>query len=439
MQPDNTQPPQYGRRTETILVASLHELSCATSAVWDDRGSQPSDTAQPPQYGRRPDTGLIATHREPSLAPSAAWDVRGSPPSDTSMSDDQQQGREDTSWQWQGMSEREEDEEQRRLTRMRRTHASWPTTESQKKKVKRHHTSSAYLRNYLPDEHRQRCLDSLATRYASVEGYIRYGCLHAKPYHGKPRASENYSEQFIQHAISLWHSTGGICAATGRQMVWRQADVKQYPGDAVVPVSKSPDNQALDGSNAYNVTLVCRSAAPFIRWHFGLAPAQAAAMEIVQFVLFKRDRPEMTFSDVCKAWDVECHKNRKSRLWNTESAGDWHAFRHRMTRSRCNSSLDRQSPSEATTLANHAVELMIAQAGRCAVSGVRMTLPAGDPHTQASLDRIDGRQRHVLGNVRLTTLAMNSARLNTPDEEFDDMIVRMARCSSAALSERRTM
>jgi hypothetical protein len=211
-------------------------------------------------------------------------------------------------------------------------------------------------------------------------------------------------------------------------MVWMMDDVRQRPGDAVMVVSLGGDHRPRGGHEASPpIALVCRTAALFIHSYLGLLPAQAAAKKIAPFVLFRQNRPHMDFASVCKAWDVECNDKAGTQLWAMEQAGDWGEFRRRMKLARHMTTGDRQSTAEASTLADHAIYLMAAQAGRCAISGVRMTITAGDTHTRASMDRIDRSRPHAPGNVRMTTLAINHATSFISDAAFDDLMVHMAR------------
>jgi hypothetical protein len=323
----------------------------------------------------------------------------------------------------------------------RRTHAtasvSWPTTTFPARHgnpaVRPTSSGRSNSTRWCTAEQRQMYLDAVCHKYDSIESYLRMRCLRHITHNGRATASTQQTEQCLEQAVSLWHSTGGVCAATGRQMVWKLDDVRQRPGDAVVIVPIEGDCASRVGPAPPPIALVCRTAALFIHTYPGLLAAQVAAKNIAPFVLFRRDRPRMNFAAVCKAWDKECNDKAGTLLWTTESAGDWGDFRRRMKLARHGTNRDRQSAEEASTLAEHAIHLMCAQAGRCAISGVVMTLPAGDAHTQASIDRIDRSRPHAPGNVRMTTFAINQATSFLSDAAFDELMVCMAQhCGEGA-------
>lgn len=73
---------------------------------------------------------------------------------------------------------------------------------------------------------------------------------------------------------------------------------------------------------------------------------------------------------------------------------------------------------------DYCVDLLIAQQGRCALSGVLLTRNIRDMR-KASIDRIDSSVGYVKGNVRIVAWAANRIKQNMSDEELKDWIVCM--------------
>lgn len=68
-------------------------------------------------------------------------------------------------------------------------------------------------------------------------------------------------------------------------------------------------------------------------------------------------------------------------------------------------------------------DVMAASKGRCALTGVRLTLPGAGARSgyTASLDRIDSREGYMHGNVRVVALAVNLAMQHWGEAAFADL------------------
>jgi hypothetical protein len=345
------------------------------------------------------------------------------------MSNDQrEQEQARTSWQWRGLSEREEECEQRGMmntpmARRSSRHASWPTTPNQTSSYRARHGRigrTQFQRLSAADQ--QAFRDALTHKYDTVEGYLRVRCLQTRSAIGLSCAQERFDELFVRHVHALWNATSGTCAATGAAMVWRREDVRRRPGLAVVLIPI--DSKLRMGIG--NVALVCRAVSPFVKCHSGLERAMCVASAMKPFILFKRDMHGYHFTEICTAWSDTCTRKWGEDPWCAMAQEEAELFMSRMTATRTETWHDTQTVQEACILAQHAAQLMDAQAGRCAISGFVMSARAADSAKQASIDRIDGRAPHTPGNVRMTTLAMNLSRESMPDREFDDWILCIA-------------
>jgi hypothetical protein len=266
--------------------------------------------------------------------------------------------------------------------------------------------------------------EALVNKYASAEGYIRVRCLQMRDTSSVQEAVCRYDEAFVAHACGLWTSCKGICAATGRQMVWQRADVKERPGQSVSIVPAEGDTLRIG-----NVALVCSDTALFITHHGFLRRAIGFAQEASKFIDFKRARSNQHFTAICAAWDAEQSKQSGTEGFKQPTKTESDDYAKRVYECRRWPRSDKLDRADGTEMARHAVWLFSAQAGRCALSGLRMSIDQGDPTIQTSVDRIDTAGRHVPGNVRLATRAMNQARGTMPDAKFEEVVMAIARHS----------
>jgi hypothetical protein len=303
---------------------------------------------------------------------------------------------------------------------------SWPTT---KQAQKRRNRAAPKAFKRLPPATQEAFKNALANKYTSVDGYIRVYCLRTRAMRELETIKDRSNEEFIQHVIGLWHQIGGICAATGRQMVWQREDVKNHSELAVRLVTIRDDDEYRDKMVIGNVALVCSDVSAFIGYYHGLVGARHAANKIKQFVMFKRDRPGTHFTKICAEWDATCYNASGTPVWKRLSKVENHLFGYRMASARLSvTQVDRQTPEQAAILADHAIHLLNAQKGRCAISGFRLAYECGDELSQASIDRINPCFDHTCDNIRLTTLAMNKTRSHMPDNTFDTLMILMADC-----------
>jgi hypothetical protein len=211
-------------------------------------------------------------------------------------------------------------------------------------------------------------------------------------------------------------------------MYWRREDVGLYPGRAVMVVPLGDGNGGNMSLCRGNVALVCSEIVSFIKGHSGLIRARQVAEYAAEFILFKRARAEQHFTSVCADWDAIRCKHYGEQRRGPLSCDEVRDFERRVSQARQGQqSYDKLTTHEGTVLARHASYLFVAQAERCALSGIQLSTTGPDSMCQASVDRIDSTGRHVPGNVRLVTAAMNSARGNKRDDIFDDLILMMAR------------
>jgi hypothetical protein len=301
------------------------------------------------------------------------------------------------------------------------TSASWPaTTAEQTAKSPRKNKKTAF--RALSLENQQKFKDALKNKHNSAEDFIRYRCVNIKRIWMLGSIEERFSDTFVHSVYSLWKSSGGACAATGVPMVWSRDDTRDHPDRTVTIVEVDPRC----AFGAGNVALVCGAIAAFVRLHGGIAAAQCVALDMEAFVSFKRGRGPEHFTSACAAWDAECTRMLKTHPWEVLTSTERTLFLDRMRLACAHMARDEsQTDAEIALVASRALFLIDAQAGRCAVSGRRLTIQQGSATTRASIDRMDS-ERHSPENIRLTTWTMNTARLCMPDDVFDEWVLRMA-------------
>jgi hypothetical protein len=301
---------------------------------------------------------------------------------------------------------------------------SWPATSPSghaSGSYKRKKNSSSY--ELLPPDKQQTFRDAVKDRYQSAEANIRYRCMITRTTWLRDSSQVRFSDDFIQHVCSLWRESNGVCAATGETMVWRREDVAVDPRRSMAIATIRFGTPVCIG----NVALVCSGVCAFIRKHGGLVSARSAALDMEKFVQFKRKRGPEHFTSTCAAWDVECNQRYRTPLWRCLTEAERMLFWTTMYSTRvCPMLNDAQTPEEAGPVADRALALIDAQAGRCAISGRRITIEQTDVATKASIDRINS-ERHSSENIRLTTCAMNLARSNMSDDAFERWVLKIAR------------
>ena len=72
---------------------------------------------------------------------------------------------------------------------------------------------------------------------------------------------------------------------------------------------------------------------------------------------------------------------------------------------------------ECTIDGDYLIDLLVAQGGKCALSGQTMTRGVNDPHS-VSIDRIDCAKGYIPGNVRLVCKVVNIMRMTMSDEDL---------------------
>lgn len=85
----------------------------------------------------------------------------------------------------------------------------------------------------------------------------------------------------------------------------------------------------------------------------------------------------------------------------------------------------RRRPNPDTVTTDQLLEMFFAQAGRCALSGIRLTWASGEGKplaTSIALDRIDQKRDYTLDNVRLICNAVNNFRGTMSDAEMRQML-----------------
>lgn len=101
-------------------------------------------------------------------------------------------------------------------------------------------------------------------------------------------------------------------------------------------------------------------------------------------------------------------------------SGNWVRYFNRL----CTRSFKREGLTPTMML-----ELLTAQDGKCALSGVELTclLQKGVvSKTNASIDRIDPKGAYSLDNVQLVCAVLNKFRIDTPLDEFIDWCRKVA-------------
>ena len=76
---------------------------------------------------------------------------------------------------------------------------------------------------------------------------------------------------------------------------------------------------------------------------------------------------------------------------------------------------------------NYLWDLWLKQDGKCALSGVKLTLPDKcDADRTASLDRIDSSKHYIEGNVQWVHQKMNFMKYTLENKEFLDLCIKVA-------------
>lgn len=86
----------------------------------------------------------------------------------------------------------------------------------------------------------------------------------------------------------------------------------------------------------------------------------------------------------------------------------------------------KRHPSHDPITVQYLLEMLAAQDGKCALSGLVMTFGGGLSPTSCSIDRLDQGSPYDKGNVRLVCHAINAFRGRMADEEFWSMVAALA-------------
>lgn len=122
----------------------------------------------------------------------------------------------------------------------------------------------------------------------------------------------------------------------------------------------------------------------------------------------------ITMSGVDHVGGLSSSSGKKSRSWV-----NW--FRYAVAPIRV---MDRKRGGFDCDLdVKYLAELLVAQEGRCAISGMKMTHVAGDL-CACSIDRLDLSMGHVKGNVQLVCLWVNRAKHRHSDAAMREVLVR---------------
>jgi len=308
-------------------------------------------------------------------------------------------------------------------------HASYPPASRHKKCVMTRRSHLLVCLNRLPDDARENYHAWIRHRHDSIENYLRMRCLSVRSKQDISNILDRMDEQYIQHVISLWHKTDGICPITGRRMVWKHDEVRRNPELAPTPVVTGGPGGANQAYEIGNVDLVCNDVAAFIRNHGGVEPAKEIALIAEKFIVFKNAHRTTSSLDALHGeWDTERHRDSGEVVWAGLSQVETERLRIRFSKNRTGAATDQQNDQEAHTLAVHSVQLLTLQRGRCAITGVQFDLHNNDNiRRKPSIDRIDVTRKHAPGNVHLTTRVINTTRGSMSVEKFEEVLVLMAK------------
>lgn len=277
-------------------------------------------------------------------------------------------------------------------------------------------------------ETQTRFSEALGHKFESPEWYVRLRCYSFSKVFDPKVAAERTDPALVEHLCSLWRQQNGRCAVTGRQMFWRKEDVAAAPLDAV-SISRLRHGERWERGNvALTCAFVATALALMDLSHFLRYAARTAA-----YVEFKeRTMTDEDDDNNLALWDDYLAEMGEEPRWTGLSP----QMRDRLVdffkrKETLAPGEQPKSPRSAAEYAEHCADVFERQRGRCALTGARiMGLFSESALSGADLpsaDRVDPGVGHVPGNVRLTTVSMNSLRQNFPPRVFCQFMIDAAR------------
>ena len=285
---------------------------------------------------------------------------------------------------------------------------------------KRHRRKKQFSMKELLDESQYKLFQvALDKKFDSPEDFLRLKCIHVRT-KGTATALDRCKEELHLHVAELWNKQRGLCAFTGRRLVWKKEDILKFPR-LVASVVRKDNMRAWEIGN---IVIVCAAVSSLLS-EIGIYKSHSLALETMAFVQFKRSRSLCDRSpDVFSAWDDNIRKTNAMAPWDGLSKTTKAKMHALFFDRRIHSSdiVDQRSRDEEWSFAWHCVDLYVLQRCRCAITGMLLEDRSPNSLVRPSIDRIDNTLAHVKGNVVISSVCANRGRLELSIPEFYDVL-----------------